>query len=810
MRSSGEKKKVVRKKAVIRLGRALKALTILVDQTAVHRRKFEYTLAQIRKFQAWYSTLDPDSIIVHPESSYMKVVMNQMQDLKQILSQYILQTWTVPTIQNHCNVVFEQLQDVFAAFHRVVERMNPDLVNYFDPNSEEFMKYHVFDLRAIAASFAAYLQRNEEDTDLMNQISLRLAEITSELAEHDKNNVTATREFSPIPVTYQQWRANINDFEIEEEIGSGLSSEVFKGTYKKTGEKVALKRFKDIKLNGTRLQFFQREVAVLAVLSKYAHPCLIKFIGATDTPPYTIITEYMTKGSLYDDVRKNHHMTPTQLTIAAYDVARGMQYLHSCQLVHRDLKSLNILLDDDYHIRICDFGFSRSIGGEETFKAQNMGTPQWMAPEILESTRHYTSKIDVYAYAILLTEILTGTTPYQNYDDMKVLKRKIIEEDIRPILPSTCTPMMRDLITQSWDRNPDVRPTFDEIVQRFEKMEIYFQGTDLNILKDHIEKSKTSHERIIQQWEIRLENLKDNKITINEFLSNLSDQKIPPSFIEKTWDIFSQIIAQNNEKKEKIPSPSLSNQMIAKMMTIFADTSKTKEAVEILRAMPKNSINEEIVMKFLNVIPTGSNDVDTSIIVLACKNNLAPLASIYSKSDSDLAFSLEVALRKPIDKRFEAALIDKCAESLITGTLHVKTAAFKMLIALNAVHRIPAQYIEAFLVSDDNKEVETLAFLASMIYPTKVAVEICLKKLNNENAKLVCLSACENDENLAKIVIDHCFDCDDKDWSAKVLAICSKYRSLSKKAADYSNTIHLDLSTPNDIKDLLSMVLSIQ
>ena len=840
-----EQKKVIRKNAANKFGRALKALDILGDQTAVHRRKFEYVLEQIRKFQAWYSSLDPEVIVVNPETKYMKVIMNNMQELKQILSQYILQTWTVPTLQNHPNHVYEQLQEVLSSFHSVFSSMNPSLAGYFDPESEDFKQYHIYDLRAIAASFAAYLQRDQEDLELMNQITARLSEITAELAEHDKSNITASREFSPIPINYQQWRVNISDFEIEEEIGHGLSSQVFKGIYKKTGEKVALKRFKDMKLNGTRLQFFQREVAVLAVLSKYAHPCLIKFIGATDTPPFTIITEYMTKGSLYTDIRKNHQMNPTQLTIAAYDIARGMQYLHSCQLVHRDLKSLNVLLDDDYHIRICDFGFTRSVGGDDTFKAQNMGTPQWMAPELLESTRHYTSKIDVYSYAIVLTEILTGSYPYPEYEgDTKALKKKIIEDDIRPVLPPTCTPMMRDLITQSWDKNPDVRPTFDEIVKRFEKLEIYFQGCDMDALKEYIKKSKTSQERIMHRWGTNLENLRDKKITCKTFLSKLYNEKIPPSLIDKAWDIFIEYIKQNmeldykqthekegnssnnaNENNEEIASKDIKQEIvqtttehltetidsisIGKLMTFFVNTSKMKEAIEILRKLPNNSLNDDIINKFLSIIPTGSNEIDSNIIITACKNNLAPLAAVYAQYDKDLTLALEVCLHKPIDKNIQAAIIDKCAESLIRCSEMGKIASMKVLIALNAHHLIPESFLDIFLRADDKPELQNLAFLAAMQSPTFPTIDICMKMLHNENAKLVCLSACEK-ENFARYILPNVFSCDDKIWIVNVFGVASQFKSLSDLIRQQAKKLDVDSTMTEDSKQLLSMVLTMK
>jgi serine/threonine protein kinase len=83
----------------------------------------------------------------------------------------------------------------------------------------------------------------------------------------------------------------------------------------------------------------------------------------------------MAGGTLYTEIHKNKKLNATQLTIATFDIARGMQFLHSCSIIHRDLKSLNVLFDVDRRVHICDFGCSWTAGDEDALMTQNVGTP---------------------------------------------------------------------------------------------------------------------------------------------------------------------------------------------------------------------------------------------------------------------------------------------------------------------------------------------------------------------------------------------------------------------------------------------------
>jgi serine/threonine protein kinase len=160
-------------------------------------------------------------------------------------------------------------------------------------------------------------------------------------------------------------------------------------------------------------------------------------------------------------------MLPICLVIRlALDIAKGMLFLHSCRpiVLHRDLKSQNILLDSDFHCKVCDFGISRAATTMNTMTA--VGTPQWMSPEVLRNER-YSEKADVYAYGVVLWELLTRTPPFKGLQAVTVVSL-VGHQGQRPPMPLDAPFRYRQLIEQCWHEDPEVRPSFLEIVSELE------------------------------------------------------------------------------------------------------------------------------------------------------------------------------------------------------------------------------------------------------------------------------------------------------------------------------------------------------
>ncbi|OHT11677.1 TKL family protein kinase [Tritrichomonas foetus] len=263
------------------------------------------------------------------------------------------------------------------------------------------------------------------------------------------------------------------EIEIGKKIGNGQSGVVQLGTIKKTGEVVAVKILHRRALSQPEVESFRREIYALSVLNDSTLVC---FRGYTEEPPFYIITEYMPNGSLFDVLRtKPQELTPTIRSLIAYDVARGIEYLHDRKIIHRDLKSLNILLDANFRAKICDFGMVRTRS--QTPMTGMIGTAHWMAPEVVMSSPYYNEKVDVYSFAILLWELLTGDMPYQKLSQVNITLG-IIQGTLRPPLPDDTPPKLSELIQKCWNQDPNKRPSMNRVVSNLKQARYHFAGTD--------------------------------------------------------------------------------------------------------------------------------------------------------------------------------------------------------------------------------------------------------------------------------------------------------------------------------------------
>ncbi|XP_058091658.1 serine/threonine/tyrosine-protein kinase HT1-like [Magnolia sinica] len=264
-----------------------------------------------------------------------------------------------------------------------------------------------------------------------------------------------------------EWSADMSQLFIGNKFAAGRHSRIYHGLYKQMD--VAIKLIsqpeEDEKLAALLERQFISEVALLFHLQ---HPNIITFVAACKKPPvFCIITEYMSGGSLRQYL---HHLEPHSLPLEwvlkfALDIAHGMQYLHSQGILHRDLKSENLLLGEDMHVKVADFGIScleSQCGSGKGFTS----TYRWMAPEMIKEKQH-TRKVDVYSFGIVLWELLTALTPFHDMTPEQAAFA-VSQKNARPPFPAACPVAFTNLISQCWSTNPDKRPHFDEIVSVLE------------------------------------------------------------------------------------------------------------------------------------------------------------------------------------------------------------------------------------------------------------------------------------------------------------------------------------------------------
>ncbi|KAI5069934.1 hypothetical protein GOP47_0014277 [Adiantum capillus-veneris] len=252
------------------------------------------------------------------------------------------------------------------------------------------------------------------------------------------------------------WELDSNLLKLEHKVASGSFGDLYKGTY--CGQDVAIKLLKHENFSSQIEREFSQEVFIMR---KVRHKNVVQFIGAcTKASRFCIVTEFMAGGSLYDYLhRQNRVFKSPMLLRVALDIAKGMDYLHQNNIIHRDLKAANLLLDENEVVKVADFGVARFQSQSGAMTAET-GTYRWMAPEVI-SHLPYGHKADIFSFGIVLWELLTGKLPYESMNPVQAAIG--VRQGLRPQIPEQTPPELSDLIKRCWHDNPSERPDFCEI-----------------------------------------------------------------------------------------------------------------------------------------------------------------------------------------------------------------------------------------------------------------------------------------------------------------------------------------------------------
>eukprot|EP00029_Vermamoeba_vermiformis_P004785 TRINITY_DN1541_c0_g1_i1.p1 TRINITY_DN1541_c0_g1~~TRINITY_DN1541_c0_g1_i1.p1 ORF type:complete len:680 (-),score=61.52 TRINITY_DN1541_c0_g1_i1:70-2109(-) len=260
---------------------------------------------------------------------------------------------------------------------------------------------------------------------------------------------------------------DISEIVLKERIGRGSVGDVYRGYWR--GTEVAIKKMPTVNITQNFMKDMLREAEIMKSLR---HPNVLTFMGAsTEWPDICIITEYMPKGSLWQVLHDpNVPLSWELLRRMAIDAAIGMNFLHCSNIIHRDLKSHNLLVDNNWKVKVADFGLSKMIEEKCTSTMTACGTPCWTAPEVL---RHqtYSIRADVYSFGICLWEMATRSDPYQNVPPFQVILH-VATKGLRPQLAPEIPDEWSALIQHCWNDDPERRPTFGEIQETLEKMNL--------------------------------------------------------------------------------------------------------------------------------------------------------------------------------------------------------------------------------------------------------------------------------------------------------------------------------------------------
>ena len=286
------------------------------------------------------------------------------------------------------------------------------------------------------------------------------------------------------PVAIEKLEIKYGELEFKEKdkIGTGGSGTVYRGQYR--FNPVAIKKLHAQSLSSTALEEFKKEAGIMASMRS---DFIVQLRGVcTRAPNFCLVMELMPKGSLDQLLKTSSNLPLVVLLRVGLDVIHGLCQLHERNILHRDLKSLNVLLDDRLRAKISDFGLAK-IRTEMTSMTSTkvlQGTFGWVAPELFDEKPVVTKAADIYAYGMILWELMTKPyrTPFQGLAYASVLTAKMNRGDKQETVPTSCPKEVSTIMQSCW-RKATKRPTASQVAVSLEKFFKTLSGAETSSAK---------------------------------------------------------------------------------------------------------------------------------------------------------------------------------------------------------------------------------------------------------------------------------------------------------------------------------------
>ncbi|KDQ61730.1 hypothetical protein JAAARDRAFT_190455 [Jaapia argillacea MUCL 33604] len=244
-------------------------------------------------------------------------------------------------------------------------------------------------------------------------------------------------------------------------IGRGQFGSVYRALNLNTGKMVAVKR---IRLEGLEEEEISQLMKEIDLLKSLSHPSIVKYEGMTrDEGVLSLVLELAENGSLGQTLKAFGKLNERLVASYVVKILEGLHYLHSNDIIHHDLKAANILTTKNGNIKLSDFGVSLNMRAMECEMKDVAGTPNWMAPEVIE-LKGASTKSDIWSLACTVIELLSGRPPYGDITNSMTVMFRIVEEEMPP-LPEGCSDLLQDFLTICFNKEPSKRPSAEELCE---------------------------------------------------------------------------------------------------------------------------------------------------------------------------------------------------------------------------------------------------------------------------------------------------------------------------------------------------------
>ncbi|KAI9239172.1 MAG: Pkinase-domain-containing protein [Podila humilis] len=251
-------------------------------------------------------------------------------------------------------------------------------------------------------------------------------------------------------------------FTRQELVGRGAYGSVYKGVENATQQVVAIKVL-NLDTEEEDVSDIQREIATLSQLKNCDSQNITRYHGSfLNGTKLWIVMDYAAGGSIRSLLRMGK-IEEKCIAVIAREVLQALDYLHKHRIIHRDIKAANILLTDEGRVQLCDFGVAGQVTMNSLKRNSFVGTPYWMAPEVIKEGQTYDYKADIWSFGITIYEIATGNPPFADQEPMRAVT--LIPKSRPAQLEGDWSPAMKEFVALCLHEEPNERPSAEDLLK---------------------------------------------------------------------------------------------------------------------------------------------------------------------------------------------------------------------------------------------------------------------------------------------------------------------------------------------------------